>query len=116
VEGRAEALGDAHHLAGAAHLGAQDRVDAGELGEREHRHLDRDVPGDPLDHPEAASFSPAATRAATLANGTPVALATNGTVRDARGLTSSTYRSSPISANCTFMRPMTPSSRAIVRR
>ena len=37
-----------------------------------------------------ASFSPAMTRAAILAIGTPVALATNGTVREARGLTSST--------------------------
>ena len=35
-----------------------------------------------------ASVSPAMTRAAILAIGMPVALATNGTVRDARGLTS----------------------------
>ena len=32
---------------------------------------------------------PAITRAATFASGTPVALLTNGTVRDARGFTSS---------------------------
>ena len=38
----------------------------------------------------SASLLPAMTRAATLASGTPVALLTNGTVRDARGLTSST--------------------------
>ena len=37
-----------------------------------------------------ASFSPAMTRAAILATGTPITLATNGTVREARGLTSST--------------------------
>ncbi len=34
--------------------------------------------------------SPAMTCAAALASGTPVALATNGTVREARGLASST--------------------------
>ena len=39
---------------------------------------------------KSASRSPAITRAAILAIGTPVALATNGTVREARGLTSST--------------------------
>ena len=38
----------------------------------------------------SASISPAITRAATFASGTPVALLTNGTVREARGLTSST--------------------------
>ena len=37
-----------------------------------------------------ASVSPAITRAAILAIGAPVALATKGTVRQARGLTSST--------------------------
>ena len=37
-----------------------------------------------------ASFSPAITRAAIFATGTPVAFATNGTVREARGFTSST--------------------------
>ncbi len=38
----------------------------------------------------AESFSPAMTRAAILATGMPITLATNGTVREARGLTSST--------------------------
>src|SRR6266513_1575522 len=38
-----------------------------------------------------ASFFPVINRAATFASGTPVALLTNGTVRDARGFTSSTY-------------------------
>ena len=37
-----------------------------------------------------ASLAPAMTRAPILATGTPVALATNGTVREARGFTSST--------------------------
>ena len=36
----------------------------------------------------SASFSPAITRAAILATGAPIALATKGTVRLARGLTS----------------------------
>ncbi len=40
--------------------------------------------------PSSASVMPAITLAAILATGTPVALATNGTVRLARGLTSST--------------------------
>ena len=38
----------------------------------------------------SASVWPTMTRAATMASGTPVALATNGTVRLARGLASST--------------------------
>ena len=37
-----------------------------------------------------ASVSPAMMRAAIFATGSPMTLATNGTVRDARGLTSST--------------------------
>ena len=37
-----------------------------------------------------ASDSPAMMRAAILATGRPITLATNGTVREARGLTSST--------------------------
>ncbi len=43
-----------------------------------------------LSTPRAAMGSPAITRAASRARGTPVALPTKGTVRDARGLTSST--------------------------
>ena len=39
---------------------------------------------------KSASFSPAMMRAAILATGMPITLATNGTVREARGLTSST--------------------------
>ena len=39
---------------------------------------------------KSASRAPAMTRAPILATATPVALATNGTVREARGLTSST--------------------------
>ena len=39
---------------------------------------------------KSASFSPAMMRAAIFAIGCPITLATNGTVRDARGFTSST--------------------------
>ena len=38
--------------------------------------------------PSSASVLPAMTLAAIFASGTPIALLTNGTVRDARGLTS----------------------------
>ena len=55
---------------------------------------------------------PAITFAASLASGTPMALETKGVVRDARGLTSSTWTVSSFTANCTFIRPLTFSSRA----
>jgi len=56
---------------------------------------------------------PSMTRAAALASGTAVALDTNGTVREARGLASSTYRVSPCSAYWTLSSPTTPIPRAI---
>ena len=40
----------------------------------------------------SAMVEPTEIRAAALANGTPVALETNGTVREARGFASSTYK------------------------
>jgi hypothetical protein len=56
-----------------------------------HRFLHRvirrhDLPRDAL----VGQRTPAMQRAATLASGTPVALDTKGTVREARGFTSST--------------------------
>jgi hypothetical protein len=45
--------------------------------------------------------------AATLASATPVALLTNGVVRDARGFTSSTYTIPSLIAYCTFISPLT---------
>ena len=45
--------------------------------------------------------------AAPLARATPVALLTNGVVRDARGLTSSTYTTPSLMAYCTFISPFT---------
>ena len=52
-------------------------------------------------------------RAAALASGTAVALDENGTVRDARGLASSTYSVSSLSAYCTLSSPRTPTPSAI---
>ena len=67
--------------------------------------------------PSSRSVLPTAMRAAILASGTPVTFETNGTVRDARGLTSRMKMPRPSrgTANCTFIRPRTPSSRASAR-
>ena len=43
----------------------------------------------PVAQPSSASVAPSATRVASSTIGTPVTLDRNGTVRDARGLTSS---------------------------
>ncbi len=55
------------------------------------------------------------TRAAAAASATPVALATKGTVRLARGLASKTYSTSWAKANCTLIRPRTPMASASKR-
>ncbi len=52
-------------------------------------------------------------RAAIFASGSPVALETYGTVREARGFTSSTYTTPFWIAYCTFISPITLSARAI---
>ncbi len=57
--------------------------------------------------------SPSSTRVASLASGSPIAFETNGTVRDARGLASITYSSSPWIAYWTLSSPTTPSALAI---
>ncbi|MNM93277.1 hypothetical protein D3C81_1056460 [compost metagenome] len=61
--------------------------------------------------PCESSDWPAMQRAAIFASDRPVAFDTYGTVREARGFTSSTYTvSSPLCcwmANCTFIRPIT---------
>jgi hypothetical protein len=59
-----------------------------------------------------ARDSPSITRTATLASGTPVALPTKGTVRDARGLTSRQYTVPSLTANWALMSPRTPSASA----
>ncbi len=91
-EGGGERRVDPHHLAGRPHLRAEHDVHAGELGEREDALLHRDVRRldlgrDPL---LVQRLWPTITRAATFARFRPVALETNGTVREARGLTSRT--------------------------
>ena len=50
-----------------------------------------------------------------MATGTPVALATNGTVRLARGLASRTYTDPSFTAYCTLMGPTTSSASAMAR-
>ena len=50
-----------------------------------------------------------------MASGTPVALATNGTVRLARGFASITYTVEPTTANCTLISPRTSRRSAIAR-
>ena len=47
------------------------------------------------------------TRAPSFAKGTPIALLTKGTVRDARGLTSIKNNSPSLMAYCTFIKPIT---------
>ena len=99
----AERAVDAHHLAGRAHLRAERGVDLGEAVERQHRLLDRDVrracdggAQQALGRAARPAWRRASPGVATLASGTPVALATNGTVRLARGLASMTYTVVPV--------------------
>ena len=54
-------------------------------------------------------------RQASFASGTPTALETNGTVREARGLASITYSSPAWTAYCTFSSPTTPTASASSR-
>src|SRR5690348_14300637 len=63
-------------------------------------------------NPRDASDSPSITRAASDASGTPIAFDTNGMVRLARGFTSSTYTVLSLIANCTLIKPTTPSALA----
>src|SRR5205085_452276 len=61
--------------------------------------------------PSSAIVAPSASRQAALTSSTPVALLTNGTVRDARGFASSTYTSpSPVTASWTLRSPTVPSA------
>ena len=86
---RREVAVDAHHLAGRFHLGTEQRVDAGELANGNTDSFTEMWAGTISSvKPSSASFWPAITRAASFASGTPIALLTNGTVREARGFTS----------------------------
>src|SRR6185369_9126078 len=60
--------------------------------------------------PSSASVRPAITFAAIFASETPTAFDRYGTVRDARGFTSSTYTTSSLIAYWTFIRPTTCSA------
>ncbi len=120
-EGGREVARDPHHLAGRAHLGAEQGVGALEAVERQHRLLDRDVLAEAHPLPAArqargrAIRSPSMIRQASFASGRPTALDTNGTVRDARGLASITYSSPACTAYWTFSSPTTPIASAISR-
>ncbi|MCY1244380.1 hypothetical protein D9M72_574510 [compost metagenome] len=59
--------------------------------------------------------TPVPISAAALAIWTPVALETKGTVREARGLASRTYRTSEARANWMLIRPLTPTPSAMAR-
>ena len=61
----------------------------------------------------SAMVEPTMISAAALASVMPSAFATNGTVREARGLASSTYSTPAPIANCTLSRPFTPMPRAM---
>ena len=63
-------------------------------------------------NPSCSRLRPAIRRLANLAKGTPVALATKGTVREARGLASMMYTSSWQTANCRLIKPCTCKERA----
>src|SRR5216117_4031558 len=62
--------------------------------------------------PSSSRVRPAITAAASLARGTPVALLTKGTVREARGFTSSTWTTPAWMAYWTLINPTTPSASA----
>ena len=66
--------------------------------------------------PSSEILAPSARRQAAFTSSTPVALLTNGTVRDARGFASSTYTSpSPVTASWTLRSPTVPSARPRIR-
>ena len=114
-QGHARIDGQADHLARRLHPGPERRIDAAELGRRERRRLDRDERrrrrGARRTSRAPASVAPRAIRTASSTIGTPVTLDRNGTVRDARGLTSMRYTPSSRTMNWALTRPRTPSAR-----
>src|SRR5699024_3119680 len=60
-----------------------------------------------------AIVKPTPSFAAALAKATPVAFETKGTVREARGFASITYKISAVNANWILIRPRTPTPWAI---
>ena len=90
-EGEAERVGHAQHLAGGAHLRPQERVDLREHVEGEHGLLDPEVAGWAcVSSPRSASLVPSINCVARRAIWMLQTLETSGTVREARGLASST--------------------------
>ena len=67
----------------------------------------------PPGQPSSRSVAPRAIRTARSTIGTPVTLHRNGTVREARGLTSMRYTPSSRTMNWALTRPRTPSARTI---
>ena len=117
AERERHAHGDAHHLAGRAHLRPEDRVDARELGERKHALLDRDVfrqGAVARCRARRAFFRPSPWRRSWRAAGrspwprTARCARRAGSLRARRPVWS-------LTANCTFIRPITPSSSASAR-
>jgi len=99
-EGLSVGSGNAHNLTRRAHFRAENGIHPAKLVERKNGGFDgvEIVYGDSATPLECTSGSfisarrrPTIKRAPIFASGTPVALLTKGTVRDARGLTSSTY-------------------------
>ena len=112
---------DAHHLAGALHLGPEIRVDVEQLRHREHGRLERDeVTAPARDRPRARTPRPRACDPSEIAtarrtSGTPVTLVRNGTVRLERGFTSSTHTRPSSTMNWMLRSPLTGSAAAICR-
>src|ERR1700704_4309503 len=67
----------------------------------------------PVDQPSDASVWPRMTRTASSTIGTPLTLLRNGTVRDARGLTSMTWARPRYTTNWMLQRPRTRSAVAM---
>ena len=89
--GQAEGGRHAQHLAGGAHLRSEHRVDFGEHVEGQHDFLHAEVrDGLRCCRFRSLSFVPSMSWVAMRAMGTLQTLETSGTVREARGLASST--------------------------
>ena len=112
-----EVGGHAHHLAGRAHLRAEQRVGAGEAVEREHRLLDRDVRArgvlGQVQLARAARRASPGTRAWPAAARSPWRRTARSATR--AGWPRSRRASSPSTANCTLISPTMPSASAMSR-
>src|SRR5204863_6223508 len=100
-------------LPGRPHLRAQDGIDPGSFVKGKTASFTA-TPGSGRSSgsPSSSRVFPTVTAAASRASDTPVALLTNGTVREARGFTSSTYTTPSLMAYWTLISPTTPSASA----